>query len=101
MYRILNRVSERPQTNSDKQHMWLVNRCFTGFFSPFFSHSYAKLTSEMGHALGFAKAFGHSPASGKCHLGNLFLNLCLLKVDKFVLYYKGKNFFRVLPFFPE
>lgn len=35
MYRILNRVSERPQTDLDKQHMWLVNRHFTGFFSSF------------------------------------------------------------------
>lgn len=31
MYRILNRVCERPQTDSDKQHMWLVNKRFTGF----------------------------------------------------------------------
>ena len=36
MYRILNRVSERPQTDLDKQHMWLVNRHFTGFFFPLF-----------------------------------------------------------------
>lgn len=51
MYRILNRVSERPQTDSDKQHMWLVNKRFTVFFS--FSWSPTQLMSKIGHAIGF------------------------------------------------
>lgn len=57
MYRILNRVSERPQTDSDKQHMWGVNRRFTDFFPLSISQSSAKLMAQNRACPGLEEVF--------------------------------------------